>query len=429
MKNIRNTKNPFLLFSPFLIILLIIVFIFHNDIPGGDESRYLTFADNILNGFYSLPAPHLDLGNGPGYPLLLVPFVALHLPLVCIALMNAVFFYLSIVLIYKILIRFVSLRVSLIFSLFWACYIHVYEWMHVMYPEILTVFLISLITYNVVKAFNIENSFVTKKYLYLSGFLIGYLALVKPIFGYVLLVMLIGSGSLLIFNWKLLNYRKGMIILSIALTTTAPYLIYTYHLTGKIFYWSSFGGDNLYWMSTPFEGEYGDWFNFARIKSDSLPFRYKFLANDESLRSNHLKDYNEILKYNGVERDDAYKKIAVNNIKSHPFKFMQNCISNVGRMVFNFPNSYKNQTPNTLLRLPINGIIIVLILFCLYPTFLNWRMISYSIKFMLSFILLYFCGSILGSAEPRMFNIIIPVLLVWIALIIEKSISVKWKFE
>ncbi len=339
----RITKNPFLLFSPFLIIFLTGIFVFHKDTLQGDESRYLTYADNLLKGYYTLPGAKLDLGNGPGYPLFLLPFVALHLPVIVMVLMNAVFFYLSIVLIYKILIQFVSVRLSLIFSLVWACYINAYEWMNVIYPETIAIFLVSLIIYLIVKAFNTENSSGTKKYLYLSGFLIGYLALVKPIFGYVMMVMLIGSGSLLIFNWRILNYRKGIIILSIALATTAPYLIYTYHLTGKLFYWSSFGGDNLYWMSTPYDGEYGDWFNFEKINDPTLDVRYKFLDYDESIKSNHLKDYNEVMKYNGVERDDAYKKIAVSNIKSHPVKFIQNCISNVSRLVFNFPYSYKNQ--------------------------------------------------------------------------------------
>jgi hypothetical protein len=68
-------------------------------------------------------------------------------------------------------------------------------------------------------------------------------------------------------------------------------------------------------------------------------------------------------------------------------------------------------------------------LFGLIPTFLNWRKINYAIRFMLFFALLYFGGSILGSAETRMFVVIVPILLIWIAYIIQKSMKIKLKFD
>jgi hypothetical protein len=68
-------------------------------------------------------------------------------------------------------------------------------------------------------------------------------------------------------------------------------------------------------------------------------------------------------------------------------------------------------------------------LFCMIPTFKNWKKIPYSIRFLLIFALLYFCGSILGSAETRMFTIIVPILLVWIAYIIQKTVIFKLRFE
>jgi hypothetical protein len=257
----------------------------------------------------------------------------------------------------------------------------------------------------------------------------GYLVMTKPIFGYVLLILLTGSGLLWIINKKTSNYRKGTIILLIALATTAPYLIYTYNLTGKIFYWSTNGGNNFYWMSTPYDREYGSWYPLDNFKIDSIPLSKLIPGGEKSIKLNHQKDFEEIFKYRGVGRDDAYKKIAINNLKSHPLKFVQNSISNIGRIVFNFPYSYKAQTPRTLLRLPFNGFIVVLMLFCMIPTFLNWRKIPFPIRFMLCFAGLYFCGSILGSAESRMFNIIVPILLVWIAFVIQKSVKVKIKFD
>jgi hypothetical protein len=105
MKNINVTKNPYLLFAPFLILYIIIVLIFHKQGTIGDEGRYLMFAHNLIHGFYSPTGPNIDLGNGPGYPIILKPFVALHLPLIFMRLINAVFYYLSIVLLFKSLAK------------------------------------------------------------------------------------------------------------------------------------------------------------------------------------------------------------------------------------------------------------------------------------------------------------------------------------
>ena len=126
-KNLKITKNPFLLFLPFLIVYIVLILIFATkEVNRDDQGRFLTYAQNLLHGFYSPPAPNIDLGNGPGYPMLLVPFTALHLPLIYTQLLNAVFYYLSIVLLFKSLQQLVSLKITTIISLVWACYFTFY---------------------------------------------------------------------------------------------------------------------------------------------------------------------------------------------------------------------------------------------------------------------------------------------------------------
>lgn len=412
MKTIRLTKNPFLLFLPFLLIYAIFI-ILHFEISKGDEIRYLVYTHNLLHGFYSPPAPGIILISGPGYPIILIPFVALHLPKICIVLLNGVFQYLSIIFLFKTLQQFLSFKITLIFSLFWACYFNSLEYIALIYTESLTVFLISLLIYFLIKAFNPDTLVKTKKYILLCGITIGYIALTKVIFGYVLLFMLIGSGLIWLSNRNAVNYRKGFIILLIAFTTFAPYLLYTYHLTGRLFYMGT-GSDNLYWMSTPSEREYGNYFTPNTTDSSRLL---------------HQKDLEEFKRDSGIVQDDAYKRIAINNIKAHPLKYIENCISNLGRILFNYPYSYTFQKPATLLRLPFNGIIVVFALFCLIPTYINWRKMIFPIRFMLLFTVLYLAGSILGSAETRMFVVIVPILLIWIAYIIKKSMKIKLKFD
>lgn len=440
-------ENPFLLFSPFLLLYVLIVLIFQTNTLWGDESRYLMYAQNLLQGFYSPPAPEIELRNGPGYPLLIVPFIALHLPILLIKLLNPVFLYLSVVLLFKVLRQFVSFKVAVFISLFWACYYNSYENMPLIVTESFSIFLVSALMFCLLKAFNTDASKKAKKYIYLAGFLLGYIALTKIIFGYVIMVMLTCSVLLWLINHKVLNYRKSAIIFLIAFVTTVPYLIYTYNLTGKIFYWGTSGGNNLYWMATPYKNEYGSWFPDPKFEDDSVPWGNNAVdqqiggqlnpknrnnhieGTEDSIKAYHQINFQEINKYNGPERDDAFKRIAINNIKAHPLKYIQNCISNAGRMLFNYPYSYSLQKPGTLLRFPLTGIIVVLMLFCIVPTLINWRKISFPIRVMLLLILVYLSGSIFGSAEIRMFTLITPLLLFWIAYVMQNTIKIKIKFS
>jgi len=421
MRNFKLTRNPFLLFSPFLVFFILLVIKQHTDAMEGDESGYLYFANNLLQGFYSPPAPDINLWWGPGYPILLMPFVALGLPLICITLMNAVFQYLSIVFLFKALVHFMDYRKSLLFSLFWAFCYSSYQYISLIITESFTIFLVSLLIFSIVNAFNKYMNL----YLYLSGFILGYIALTKVIFGYVILILLLGSVLMWIKNRNVKNYRISVLIMLLAIATTMPYLLYTYNLTGRILYWGNSGGMSLYWMSTPFENEYGSWYNESlTTKSINTDIKGTTTA---LLRLNHQKDIDEVLKYKGVQKEDKYKKIAINNIKTHPKKYITNIIANISNMLFGFPNTYTFERP--ILKIWYFSILYTLMLFCSIPTIINWRKISYSIRFLLVFAFIYLGGSSLVSVYNRQFVIIVPLLLFWIAYIIHNSITIKINFE
>lgn len=421
MKDFKFTKNPFLLFSPFLLLFIVMVFKQTNPAMEGDESGYIYFATNLLHGFYSPPSPDINLWWGPGYPILLMPFVAFDLPKITITLLNAIFQYLSIVFLFKALLQFIDFRKALVFSLFWAFCYSSYQYMSIAYTESFTAFLISLLVFAIVNAFRDRMN----RYLILSGFLIGYIALTKVIFGYVFLILLVGSLVLWIINRKAPNFKKSIIIMLIAFITVIPYLSYTYNLTGRLFYWGNSGGMSMYWMSTPFENEYGNWVNET--------FTVKGLDRDkegtpsEFLKSNHQKDFDEIMKYKGIQKDDMYKEIAVNNIKTHPTKYIKNIITNISNILFGFPISYTYQIP--LIKVWYFSILYSLMVFCLIPTIINWGKISFSIRFLLVFAFIYLAGTSLVSGGNRQFVIIVPLLLFWIAYIIHNTIDIKFKFQ
>ncbi len=442
MKKIRNS---FLLFSPFLILsVVIIVASFHNDLVG-DEGVYLTYAQNLLS-ILSSSSTHLNLMVGPGYPLVIAPFVALKLPLISIALLNAVFYYLSIVYLYKALELIVKNQLAIIVSLFWAFYYNMYEIFSLIQPETLAPFLVSLLLYFLVKSFQADTRNV-RKYILLSGFIFGYLALTKIIFGYVLLFMMIGFLVLWLLKRSSKNYKISLTVLFIALATTAPYLIYNYHITEEIFYWGNSGGNNMYWMSTPYEEEYGSWFPDPKPISDSVivlgslsEFRHKehieiksqsrtIPGTNDYISFNHLADFEKISNLTITEKDKALKRMAVHNIKTNPTKFLKNCFSNLGRILFNYPYSYKYQKPGTLFRFPPTGILLVFLLFSIIPTVINWKRILFPIRFLIIVFCLYMGGSLIGSAETRMFTIMVPILLIWISFVIQRTVKINLKFD
>ena len=424
----RVVQNPFLLFSPFLLLYAAFILFSIKSVLVGDEIRYLFFAKNLTHGYYWHPDDRIGLGNGPGYPILLMPFLALKAPLICMKLINGVLQYLSVIFLFKSLKELVPLKKAFLISLCWACYYNVLDFMALLSSETISIFLVSLLLFFLVKTFQ-HNDSKANRYLYLSGITMGYLALTKVIFGYVILFMLPGSILLWLIKRYSVNYRRTLIVLSLAFATTVPYLAYTYSLTNKIFYWTSNGGDNLYWMSSPYQEEYGSTFAFSNFEIENLDKDVTSSQGKDSIKSHHQEDYEKIKKYDDMmAKDSILKETAIRNIRSHPGKFLQNCLSNVGRIIFNTPYSYTFQRPSNLLRLPINGIIVGLMLFCLVPTIINWKGIIYPVRLLLIFVLLYFGGSVLGSAETRMFTVVVPLLLFWITYIIQKTIKVNLRF-
>ena len=444
MRNIKLPKNPYILFFPFLILYTIYVLVFPPNGTAGDAPQYLSYAESLLS--FHFKEPLFDTGwipTGPGYPIILMPFVLFKLPLICITLLNALFYYLSIILIFKSLQLLVEQRMAVLTSLFWAFYVNSFFYMNLIGSEVFTSFLIALLIFSVLKTFNSIEVKKIKKYLIISGITLGFIILTKVIFGYVVLVLLLGSIALWFRNKKSVNFSRVLMILLISFGLTIPYLTYTYYHTGKIFYWATSGGNNLYWLTTPYEGEYGDWQSFSMLRKASTgEYEGNRIYYNDSNISNHLKVYYENINYNKIPQndkfgvmqmnyiqDDKFKSIAINNIKKHPVKFLQNWINNIERILFNYPYSYILQNPRSLFKTLLNAFICVLLLFSLIPTYKNWYKINFAIRFLIFFSLIYLGGSTFGSAESRMFSITAPVLLLWIAFILQNTIKINLKFN
>ena len=402
-------RNPYILFLPCLIFYVYLILINKWPTLYGDEIRYADFAWNILHGHYSPPAPHINLWNGPGYPLVIVPFMALKIHSLTITLMNALFQYLAVVFLYKALKLVSSYKTAVFFSLALAIYPDALSMLPIMYTEAFTVLLVSSFVYTIALYYARRKA----NYLVLAGTILGYLTLTKIIFGYVLIIGLVICLVAQILKKNKAYYLSSVKVLLIAFIVTTPYLAYTYHITGKLFYWGDSGGMSLYWMSTPYNNEYGDW-KLPDLTNKQYPMLFKSPEGAAMLKKNHSPEIKSILKHNEMEQDALFKQAAISNIEHHPFKFAKNYYYNFSRMLFNFPYSYSYQDGAIVGNIIRGSIILWASLIGIIVSWVNWRRIIYPVKFLLLITGIYLLLSGALSAYPRQLDVIMPVLIFWI---------------
>jgi 4-amino-4-deoxy-L-arabinose transferase-like glycosyltransferase len=330
---------------------------------------------------------------------------------------------LAVVFLYKALKLISSHKIALIFSLLLAVYPNAISVLPILYTEAFTGLLISSLIY----CLSLYYKKGDRKYSLLAGFVLGYLTLTKVILGYVLIVGITVCLILLLFKKNRVYALQSLKILLLAFAVTVPYLAYTYHLTGKALYWGNSGGMSLYWMSTPYENEYGDW-KLPYLTNNQYPILFKSAEVVAILKKNHAQELNFILKHNEFEQDELFKQAAVKNIKKNPFKFARNYYYNFSRMLFNFPYSYSYQDAAIVGNIIRGSLILWASVIGIVLTWLNRRRMIYPISFMLLITGVYLLLSGALSAYPRQLDVMAPVLLFWLGFLAANMPKLRLKF-
>lgn len=401
--------NVYLQLAPFLLLYLAICFLFapHNFVD--DEERYVRFARNILHGFYSPPLPNIDLWNGPGYPLVVAPFLLLKLPLMAIRILNALLMYVSLAIVYKTIRLFASLKTALVCAILLGLYFPVYEKIPLVLTECLTWFLISLIGYLFFKIGRERKLF--SKNIWLCAIAIAFLVMTKVVFGYVIIAMLFISLILFLSPKFRSSAKKFTYLFALSFLLCVPYLGYTYSVTHKPFYWTNSGGWSLYNLSAPYANDWGDWKD-----------------NPQMLQNPNYKVFvDSILKLSPLDRDAVYKAKAIENIKHYPKKYLLNCVANLGRMFFSYPFTNMEQDVKTYFTILPNMFVLVFMVITLGLGIFHYKKLPQELIILLLFILIYLAGSTLVSAFRRMFYITMPFWTVFIAYVLTNIVSIKIK--
>lgn len=401
-------KKEYIGLSILLLLYLLLIIVLNKPLKG-DETRYLAYAENMTHGFYT-DAENPNLSNGPGYPLVLLPFVALKSNILIPKLLNGIFVVLGILFLYKTLLFYTKEKYALTVALLIGLYPPLLRWMTVLYSESLSFVLVSGFIYYFISLYQKKKNWKT---IILASFCLGFLVLTKVIFFYVLLFGAI-IMAILFFLKKQSNTRLALLVAIGAFVVTSPFLIYAYSVTGKVFYLGTRGGELLYHRATPFENEYGNWFSPGRILGIEKDKTSMETQNLSLLVTNHEAFYRKLDPLSNIQKDSALKAKAIENMKKHPLKYVKNTAANTTRFLFNIPNSYQTQNFKAFGYIIPNGFLVVLLLLIAWPAFLARKKIPFEIKTTLLFSLIYGGGMILLLGKPRYFTMMIPSLVLFL---------------
>jgi hypothetical protein len=410
--NMKEMVRERIKFLPLLLFYVIVVIVASSNSFYGDESGYVGFANNLSHGYYS-PHDDVDLWFGPGYPIVLLPFVLLRLPWLAAKLLNALFLLGAIIYFYQTLYLYVHERHAFVIAFLFGIYPPFLREIHLLLPESFVLLLVCGFLFHFCRLHQDRGN--SWAQLLTGSVFLGYLALTKVFFGYVIL-----AGTVLflvLYLWKReTQSNRSFLICLFALVCCLPYLLYTYSLTGRILYWGNSGGMSLYWMSTPYQGEWGSWFSSENVYEDSR-------------LEPHRAFFDSLSGLSGVERDDAFKRQAVYNITHHPTRFVANWMANIGRLLFSYPFSYTPQKLSTYFYILPNMFIVVLSILSLYPGYLGRRLIPYEIYASILLGLIALGGTSLLSAFDRQFRPLVPVFVLWISFILVRVLRIEIRQE
>ncbi|WP_166647104.1 ArnT family glycosyltransferase [Prosthecobacter fusiformis] len=390
-----------------LLIYGVLSILRHSDQPIWDEARYLEYARNLTHGFY-VTDEEPNFVNGPGYPIVLMPFCESASAALGARLLNAFFMAGA--------VGFVWLTVRHYAGAAWAFagaaltgFHPTLLWMgFALMSEPMSTFTLTGFVWSFAHALRDRRwSWTLAAVLFL-----GWLILTRVFFGHVLMATAVLCLALLIIKEWRPALGRALVILAGAFLFCTPYLAYTQAKTGQFLCWSTNSGELLYWMSSHHEGENGHWFGKADVRS--LP----------EVAPLHDAFYQDVLKHPILEREEMLKAAALANFKANPARVGYNWVCNLSRLAFGFPRSHQPEELRTILLIGFNGPVIFMAIIAGVMGAWYWRTVPVEVWILMGFAAFYLGGSTLAPSLPRYFVLMIPILWLGIAQVWSRHLKV-----
>ena len=372
-----------------------------------DEASYVELAGRLVDGFYvtgngdallNADPGSPDLWFGPGLPALLTPLVALGAPLSLLRLTSALVLFGAVLLMYVLLRERWGRRVGLTGAYALGLYLPFLGLLSNLHSEVLAVLFVVVGMLGLARFLDRGGV----GWLVVGAAGLAGLALTRVAYGWVLTVAVIA-----LLAWWLVrrsqSARRSVAVVGLALVLCVPWLAYTYSKTDRLFVWGNSGSLSLYWMTSPHDGDLGDWHQAHLVFTDpDLRPHREFL---ESLRGLGLAEQNA-----EIERE------ALQNIGDHPLAYAENVVANVSRMLFNSPYSRTQQQTNDIFYAVPNAILLGAAVFCAFVLLPRRRALPPQTGVFALLAGTAFGLHALVSAYPRMLAPMVP-LLVWLTVL------------
>lgn len=377
-----------------------------------DEGRYLEYAANLSQGFYVTPEKP-DLVNGPGYPLVLAPFVALKAPYLAMRMLNAVFMALAAWFSFRAVLPYAGRRWALAMALITALHPSLVRTAPYMMTEPLSLACIAGFGWAFTSALWSVQSRIGATFA--AAFAFGYLTMTRVFFGNVLMAMLVVVLVLLpLWHAQRRMLWRALTVLALAFGLCIPWLAYTKSKTGDLLCWSTNGGELLYWATSTHPGENGHWFS-----EEDAQTKPELVANGH-------RDFYKANYYLPVkQREEALKKRALENIRANPVGVFKNWLANWGRLLFGVPRSYQHEELLMLVLIAVNGPIILAVFLALYFGLRHLRATPPEFGLLAAMILIYLGGTSLLPGLPRYTIVIWPWISIAVADILSRHLKLK----
>ncbi len=392
------------------VFYLILIVAFSPSDLVGDEERYLMGAKNLANGFL-VDKEHPDFTNGPGYPLLIMPLVAMDAPLIAIRGLNAVFLAGALWFFYGTAKRFVSPRWALGATIILG--LNPVQLRYVAHAKTEAVALFFACGFAWAFTELMARNKLDWRWVIRSAAFLFALAMVRVLFGYVAMACLLALPAFFFLFQQQQQLTKALAPFALSLCFCLPWLFYTYSHTGKFPCWSTNGGELLYWITSPYENELGTWFSI-----DDLP-------NHPQAFKNHIAACASIEALPYAQRDAGWVKLAKKNFQQAPEATVRNLVANFSRIFLGFPGSYRSERITTVFWIIPSGIVLLALAGSIVPAVLAWRQIPLSIKSLGICAAIFFGGSVLLPAEPRYLLPIVPFVLLWLAYVYANVVQLR----
>jgi hypothetical protein len=344
-------RHPWLLLLPLLVVYVAAAFLFPNH--PDDEAAYVELAHRLVDGRYVAGDEDAlldddpvspDLWFGPGAPAVLAPLAAVDAPIEVFRLVGPLALFGGMLCFYALARERWGARVALVSTYALGSYPPFLALLPNVHGEPPAIFFASAAMLGVSRMLGRGGS----KSFVMTAAALAALALTRVAYGWVLTVVLFLLLMMAFVRRPDPVALRSAKVVALALLLCVPWLAYTAAKTGRPLVWGNSGSLSLYWMSSPYDGDSGDWRQANDVFTDpELAPHRSFFA---SLRGLSLAEQNA-----EIERE------AIGNIVDHPLAYAGNVAANGSRLLVNAPYSDSRWKANDLFYALPNAVLVAAI--------------------------------------------------------------------